>query len=110
MAEYDSYTDTNGVRWAIYTSTASMIASVPDDDVVPRRYVPPAEDLVQLVTTTGDSTRAEVERVAFAKLRDQVEEYARAHTANVALVVATHPDKKMPWWLWVALGYVILKS
>lgn len=106
MAEYVTYTDTNGIKWTIITTERNMMATVADD--AEPRYIPPATDQATAITTTGDSTRPEVERVAFAKLRDSIEEYAKANRQSTGLSVKARAG--VPWWAWLLGGLVLWES
>lgn len=90
MAEYQSYTDVNQVKWTIYESANTLGAYVSDDNEG-AVYVPTPADLSTVITTQGDETRQEVVRTAFARLREKIDAYAKEHQNQVALRVKASP-------------------
>lgn len=101
--EYDKWKDTNGVTWEIYDTDRTMNAQV-GRDANPRYETSPGELTRNKPAMSSGSTPGEVadsNRAVFSRLRDDIEEYARGHKADVVLVVT--PDNEIPWWVWVGL-------
>lgn len=81
-----------------------MLATVLDD--AEPKYIPPAEDLADVVTVeTGDAERAEAERATFVRLRGKIDAYAAAHKDSTGLSVRSSPSSGL---LWVVVAILIL--
>lgn len=102
MAEYVTYTDTNGIAWTIITTERNMMATVAD--AAEPRYIPPATDQAVPIVSQGGETRVEVERRAFQGLRDLIEAYAASHRDATGLSVKAKAS--VPVWVWLIAGYL----
>lgn len=108
---YDSYTDSNRVRWTIAPPAGTswyMIAYVADDEQL--KYDPPPTDVMASMpppdtfksSTPGPS--AEQQRVIFLDLVQKIEEYAKMNRSHVALQVREHNTAA---WGLILIGAII---
>jgi hypothetical protein len=113
---YDSYRDSNGVRWTIGPPTGWNMAAwvLPDADP---RYEPQADDQQASMPPNYDGNFTEQpggtpptgdqQRVIFTELTTAIEAYAKAHRGNTLLQVTASPP--VPWWVWAGLLYLLTR-
>src|ERR1041384_860281 len=101
---YDSYRDSNGVRWSIPPAIGqgwTMLAYV--DDAADPKYNTPPPDMTASMPEPSDAGTGvphptdEQTRVIFLDLRGKIEAYAKEHRGEVQLRVTA---SAIPWWVW----------
>lgn len=109
---YDSYTDTNRVRWIVAPPAGTswyMLAYVADDQDL--KYDPVPSDMMastpppETFKSSTPGPTAEQVRVIFAELVQKIEEYAKMNRSHVVLQVKA---SNTALWGILLIGAIIL--
>lgn len=105
---YRWYTDSNGVRWSIWTTQRWMGAYVPPDGA--RIYDPgqgkPGPGDVDPVRRATPQGKAEADAASMVQLREKIDQYALDNRRHVQIAVTAHLDSGV--WLVIGLGLLLM--